>query len=85
MSILLAMCLLRPADTSSLLQRSHLGKQRINFHRDRFVVFSFVIKMGVPFKARLLKDVLFCRLAVRSGVNFEQVLFPNLWAPSCER
>ena len=43
--------------------------------KDKFVVFSLVIKMGVAFKARLLKDVLFCRLVVRSGVNFEEVLF----------
>ena len=31
--------------------------------------------MGISFKARLLKDLLFCRLVVRSGVDFERVLF----------
>ena len=33
----------------TFLQRSHLGKHCINFHGNRFVLFSFVVKNGRPF------------------------------------
>ena len=59
------------SSTSSILQSADLGEQSVDFHRDKFILFPFIIKVGIPPETCLLQDIFLGRFVVRGGMNLQ--------------
>ena len=69
------------SNVSSILQSADLGKQCVDFHRDRFVMFPLSIKVSIPLDPRHIPWSLGSSRWREPSISPS----PSLWVPSCGR